>query len=251
MTAARIALVTGGSRGIGAAIVRALADAGFRVAFTYRSRRAEADALCASLRDAGHEVSAIACDVADRVQGDAAVSEVVTKHGHIDVLVNNAGVHVPGVRLADLDDDDWSRVLDVNLTAPFRLARAVLPVMRRQGSGHIVNLSSNVTQRMPAGYGVYTVSKAGLEAFTRVLAKEEGPNGIRVNGVGPGPIDTDMLRETFDALGEERAAAFVNSFSLRRLGRPDEIASVVAFLVSDAASYMTGQIVYVNGGGAG
>ena len=113
----------------------------------------------------------------------------------------------------------------------------------------MINLSSNVTQRMPAGYGIYAVSKAGLEAFTRILAKEEGRHGIRVNGVGPGPIRTDMLQQSLDALGAERAQAFLQSITMQRMGEPEEIASVVSFLLSDAASYMTGQIIYVNGGG--
>src|SRR5690606_3917210 len=124
-------------------------------------------------------------------------------------------------------DEDWTRVLEVNLTAPYRLARAVVPVMRAQGGGHVINLSSNVTQRMPAGYGIYAVSKAGLEAFTRILAKEEGRHGIRVNGVGPGPIRTEMLQQSLDALGADRAQAFLQSITMQRMGEPEEIASVV------------------------
>ncbi len=249
MASSKVALVTGGSRGIGAAIARALAAAGYAVAFSYRDRKDSATALAGDLRRSGHEVQAFQCDVAHAAQSDALVADTLREFGRIDALVNNAGVHVPNVRFADLKDDDWARVIDVNLSAPFRLARAVLPIMRKQGIGHIINLSSNVTNRMPAGYGVYAVSKAGLEAFTRILSKEEGPHGIRVNGVGPGPIRTAMLRESFDAMGDERASAFLKSLALGRMGEPEEIASVVAFLLSDAASYMTGQIIYVNGGG--
>jgi len=245
----KVALVTGGSRGIGAAIVRALAKTGYTIVFSYHERADEAEALCKELRDAGGEALALPCDVAQADQIERLVASTLAAHGRIDVLVNNAGVHVPNVFFADLDDADWTHVLDVNLTAPYRLARAVVPAMRRQGSGHIVNLSSNVTQRMPAGYGVYAVSKAGLEAFTRILSKEEGRHGIRVNAVGPGPIRTDMLQRSLDALGEARAQAFLQSITMGRMGEPEEIASVVAFLLSDAASYMTGQIVYVNGGG--
>ncbi|MCW5622423.1 MAG: 3-oxoacyl-ACP reductase FabG [Burkholderiales bacterium] len=249
MAASKVALVTGGSRGIGAAIVQTLAQAGYAVAFSYRARKAEADELAAAMRAQGHDVLALACDVVQAEQTARLVSETVGKYGRIDALINNAGTHVPNVAFADLGDEDWARVIEVNLTAPFRLVRAVLPIMRKQGSGHIVNLSSNVTLRAPAGYGVYTVSKAGLDAFTKILAKEEGRHGIRVNGVGPGPIRTDMLQESFDAIGEARANAFLQSLTLGRMGEPHEIASVVAFLLSDAASYMTGQIVYVNGGG--
>ena len=244
-----VALVTGGSRGIGAAIVRTLAKSGYAVVFSYHQRADEADALCKALRDAGSKALALPCDAAQADQIERLVADTLAAHGRIDVLVNNAGVHVPNVFFADLDDADWTHVLDVNLTAPYRFARAVVPVMRSQGGGHIVNLSSNVTQRMPAGYGVYAVSKAGLEAFTRILSKEEGRHGIRVNAVGPGPIRTDMLQQSLDALGEQRAQAFLQSITMGRMGEPEEIASVVAFLLSDAASYMTGQIVYVNGGG--
>jgi len=249
MADGKVALVTGGSRGIGASIVRSLAKDGYQVVFSYHERRDEADVLCAQLRGEGREGLALPCDVAQAEQIERLVAETAAAMGRIDVLVNNAGVHVPNVFFADLTDSDWMHVLDVNLTAPYRLARAVVPIMRSQGGGHIVNLSSNVTQRMPAGYGVYAVSKAGLEAFTRILAKEEGRHGIRVNGVGPGPIRTDMLQQSLDALGPEKAKGFLQSITMGRMGEPEEIAAVVSFLLSDAASYMTGQIVYVNGGG--
>jgi 3-oxoacyl-[acyl-carrier protein] reductase len=249
MAEGKVALVTGGSRGIGAAIVRALAGAGYTVAFSYRVRKAEADAICSALAATGKEAKAFACDVGDAGQCDRLVADTMRAYGRIDALVNNAGTHVPGVLLGELADDDWARVIAVNMTAPFRLARAVLPAMRNQGGGNIVTLSSNITRRMAPGYGVYAVSKAGLEAFTQVLAKEEGRHGIRVNGIGPGPIRTDMLQESFDVIGQARADALVQSFALGRLGEPEEIAAVVVFLVSDAASYLTGQIVYVNGGG--
>ena len=171
--------------------------------------------------------------------------------GRIDALVNNAGVSATGVRLADCPLEDWDRILRVNLSGPFHLIRAVVPHMRERKSGHIINLSSNVTQRFPALYGAYTVSKCGLDALTRVLAKEEGPHGIRVNAIAPGPIRTEMLEQALAAMGPEKAEAFVKSVPLGRVGRPEEIAAVVRFLVSDAAGYVTGQVIYVNGGGPG
>jgi 3-oxoacyl-[acyl-carrier protein] reductase len=247
--AERIALVTGGSRGIGRAIVEALASSGMHVALSYRERRDEADAVLAHLSGAGHAAMAVRADVGSAPDCARLVAEVTRAWGRIDVLVNNAGVAVTGVKAGDLPVDEWRRILQVKLDGPFHLIQAVLPQMRARRSGHIVNLSSNVTQRLPAGYGAYTVSKAALEALTRILAKEEGPNGIRVNAVAPGPIRTEMLAESMARMGPERADAFVKSVPLGRVGQPQEIASVVAFLVSDAASYLTGQVVFVNGGG--
>jgi len=245
----RVAVVTGGSRGIGRATVAALAAAGHRVLFTYRERDAEAKALEAKLREAGAQVISHRADVADPAAAREVVQTTLGAYGRLDVLVNNAGVHVPGVKLADLRVEDWQWVLDVNVSGPFHMIQAVLPRMREQRSGHIITLSSNVTQRLPAGNGVYTVSKVAIEAIKRVLSKEEGPNGIRVNAVAPGPIRTDMLAEALAKLSPEKAEAFVKSVPLGRAGEPEEIASVIAFLASDAASYVTGQVVYVNGGG--
>jgi 2-hydroxycyclohexanecarboxyl-CoA dehydrogenase len=153
--------------------------------------------------------------------------------------------------LAAVRWEEWERLLRVNLSGPLRLIQAVIPQMRERRRGHIVNISSNVSQRLPAGSGPYTMSKVGLEALTRILAKEEGPHGIRVNAIAPGPIRTDMLEESLKVMGPERAEAFIRSVPLGRTGQPEEIASVVVFLVSDAASFITGQIIYVNGGGPG
>ena len=247
----RVALVTGGSRGIGRAIAVALARDGYRVALNYRTRADEAAQVVNAIAAAGGEARAFAADLA--VAGDcrSLIAQTLGALQRIDVLVNNAGIALHGVRLADIPAGDWERVLRVNVDAPFHLVQAVLPHMRARGSGHIVNLSSNVTNRVPAGGGVYAVSKAALEAFTRILAKEEGANGIRVNAVGPGPIRTDMLAEAMQRMGPERAEAFIRSVPMGRMGEPEEIAAMVAFLVSDAASYVTGQVIFVNGGGPG
>ena len=249
--AKRVAIVTGGSRGIGRAIAVALAASGHRVVLSFREREQDAQAVAEAIRAAGGDARNVRADVAQPAQCRALVRAALDAYGRIDVLVNNAGTHLPGVNLGDIPAEQWQRILDVNLSAPFHLTQAVLPHMRQRRSGHIVNLSSNVTQRMPAAGGAYTVSKIGLEAFTRILAKEEGPNGFRVNAIAPGPIRTDMLAESFDVMGRERADAFVRSVPLRRTGEPEEIAAVVNFLVSDAASYVTAQVIYVNGGGPG
>jgi 3-oxoacyl-[acyl-carrier protein] reductase len=244
------AIVTGGSRGIGRAIVEALAKAGFRVAIAYRERRAEADALATRIHAAGGHAIAVRTEVTRAEDASALVRATLDAFGGVDVLVNNAGIALPNVNIADTEAQQWERVLAVNLTAPFHLIRAVLPHMREKRRGHIINISSNASQRLPAGLGAYAVSKAGLEALTRVLAKEEGPNGIRVNAVAPGPIRTEMLEEYFTKMGPERTQAFLSSIPLRRAGEPQEIAAMVAFLATDA-SYVTGQVIFVNGGGPG
>jgi 3-oxoacyl-[acyl-carrier protein] reductase len=249
MADSKVAIVTGGSRGIGRAIVNTLAGRGVRVLFTYSSSEKDAQQLVSAAQSAGGEVRALRADAGDPAAAGAVVKAAVDAWGRLDVLVNNAGTHLPGVTLADTPPAEWDRILRVNLYGPFHLVQAALPHMRAQGGGHIVNLSSNVTQRFPPAYGAYTISKCALDAFTRILSKEEGPNGIRVNAVAPGPIRTDMLAEALQSLGPEKADAFVKSTPLGRAGEPQEIAEVVAFLVSDAASYMTGQVVYVNGGG--
>ena len=179
------------------------------------------------------------------------VQRTIEAFGQVDVLINNAGIDLPGVRLAEFRPEDWERILRVNLSGPFYLIQAALPHMKRRRSGQIINISSNVTQRFPMMLGPYTVTKCGLDALTRILAKEEGPNGIRVNAIAPGPIRTDMLEASLRAMGSERAEAFIRSVPLGRMGRPEEIASVVRFLVSEGGSYITGQVIYVNGGGPG
>ena len=247
----RVAIVTGGSRGIGRSIARVLASSGHSVVLSYREREKEAQAVVEKIRSGGGEARSVRADVSQAADCRALVQATLDGYGQIDVLVNNAGTHLPGVKLADVPEQEWQRIIQVNLSGPFHLCQAVLPHMRSRRRGSIVNLSSNVTLRIPATYGVYTVSKVGLEAFTRILAKEEGPNGIRVNAVAPGPIRTDMLQESLDLMGRERADAFLKSVPLGRAGEPEEIAAMVAFLVSDAASYVTAQVVYVNGGGPG
>lgn len=251
MAESKVALVTGGSRGIGRAIVEMLASRGFRIMFTYASRARDAGAVEAVVKAAGGEAKSQRADVADAKSAKNVVQATLAAFGRIDALVNNAGTHLPDVSIADTSPEEWDRVLRVNLYGTFHMVQAVLPHMQARKSGNIVNLSSNITSRFAARNCAYTVSKVGVEALTRILSKEEGRNGIRVNAVAPGPIRTDMLEETMVKIGPERADAFIRSVPLGRKGEPSEIAEAVAFLVSDAASYMTGQIVFVNGGGPG
>jgi 3-oxoacyl-[acyl-carrier protein] reductase len=250
-TPERVAIVTGASRGIGRAIARVLAEDGFRLVINYRSREKEARLLAGEIRSGGGLVKTVQADLEEPGSAATLANAALEEFGQIDVLVNNAGTHLPGVRASEVKTEEWNRVLQVNLTGPFLLMQAVLPSMRARRSGVIVNLSSNVVQRFPALSAPYTASKCGLDALTRVLAKEEGANGIRINSVAPGPIETDMLRETLDTMGAERSEAFIRSVPLQRLGRPEEIAEMVRFLVSDKAGYITGQVFFVNGGGPG
>jgi 3-oxoacyl-[acyl-carrier protein] reductase len=250
-TPERVAIVTGASRGIGRAVARGLAEDGFRLVINYRIREKEARLLAEEIRSGGGLVKTVQADLEKPEAAAGLVRAALEEFGQIDVLVNNAGTHLPGVRASEVSPKEWNRVLQVNLTGPFLLIQAVLPSMRTRRTGVIVNLSSNVVQRFPALSAPYTASKCGLDALTRVLAKEEGVNGIRINSVAPGPIETDMLRETLDTMGAEKSEAFIRSVPLQRLGRPEEIAEMVRFLASEKASYITGQVFFVNGGGPG
>ncbi|HWP49163.1 MAG TPA: 3-oxoacyl-ACP reductase family protein [Candidatus Limnocylindrales bacterium] len=244
-----VAIITGASRGIGRATAIALSEAGFKIVANYRSRDQEANELVKKISSRGGEIKLFKAPMGSSDEARRLVQFTLETFGQVDVLINNAGITATGIPLGEFSEDGWEEMLRVNLSAPFYLIKAVLPHMRERKKGNIINLSSNVTQRFPAGYGPYTVSKVGLDALTRILSKEEGPNGIRVNSIAPGPIDTEMLQESFRILGPERAAALINAVPLRRKGRPEEIASVIRFLVSEAASYITGQVIYVNGGG--
>jgi 3-oxoacyl-[acyl-carrier protein] reductase len=232
--AGRRALVTGASRGIGAAIARELAAAGAEVIIGYRSGRDEAEQLAA-------EVGARA------VQADVSSAEdakrLVDEAGDLDVLVNNAGLTRDGL-LARMSDDDWRTVIDTNLSSVFYTCRAVTrPMMRRRG-GSIVNISSIVGVHGNWGQANYAASKAGIIGFTKSLARELGSRSIRANVVAPGYVKTQLT----DVLPEEATAAMVQATPLGRVAEPVEIAGAVRFLASDAASFITGEVLLVDGG---
>ena len=232
-------LISGGSRGIGAALVRAFTTKGHRVAFLYRANTAAAEAVAA-------ETGAIPiqCDISDPVAVDSAVKTATSAlGGDMDVLINNAGVaHIALSR--DVDDATWRRLLDTNLSGAFYLARAVQGAMIRQGFGRIVNIGS-MWGKVGASCEVpYSAAKAGLRGLTMSLAKELGPSGITVNCVEPGVIDTEMNA----ALDAETRAALVAETPLSRIGTPDDVVAAVRFFASDAASFITGQCLGVDGG---
>jgi 3-oxoacyl-[acyl-carrier protein] reductase len=228
------ALVTGASRGIGAAIARELAAAGAEVVVGYRSGRDEAEQLAAELGARAVQADVSSADDAKRLVEEA---------GDLDVLVNNAGLTRDGL-LARMSDDDWRTVIDTNLSSVFYTCRAVTRPMMRKRSGSIVNISSIVGVHGNWGQANYAASKAGIIGFTKSLARELGSRSIRAKGVAPGYVKTQLT----DVLPEEATAAMVQATPLGRVAEPAEIAGAVRFLASDAAAFITGEVLLVDGG---
>jgi 3-oxoacyl-[acyl-carrier protein] reductase len=235
-----VALVTGASRGIGRAIALQLAQAGWRVIGT-ATTEAGAAAIGEALAPYGGR--GIALNVTDAVASQAAVDAIVAQDGRLDVLVNNAGITRDTLSMR-MKDEDWDAVLDTNLKAVFRLARAATKPMMKQRSGRIINITSVVGASGNAGQANYAAAKAGVAGLTRSLARELGSRGITVNCVAPGFIATDMT----EVLPEAQKAALLSQIPLGRLGAPEEIAAAVAFLASPGGAYITGTELHVNGG---
>lgn len=234
----RVALVTGGSGGIGRAVVAALAAGGHRVAVGWASDREGAEKAAAGL-----DGMAVRVDVTDRAGVDAAFAEVEQALGPVEVLVNNAGVNADALLLR-MDDEQWRRVLSTTLDGAFHATRRAARGMVRQRWGRIVNVGSVVGSTGSAGQVNYAAAKAGLIGFTRSVARELASRGITCNVVAPGPIATAMT----EALSEQRRAEMTAVVPLGRMGTPEEVAAVVAFLCSDVAGYVTGAVVPVDGG---
>ncbi|WP_298630431.1 3-oxoacyl-[acyl-carrier-protein] reductase [uncultured Porphyromonas sp.] len=239
----KVAIVTGGSRGIGRAIATELAKLGADIAFTGRSLNENTRSLEEELSQLGIKVKAYATDAADHDAAKAFVEEVLKEFGKIDILVNNAGI-TKDTLLMRMTEEQWDDVLRVNLKSAFNLTQAVTMPMMKARSGAIINISSVVGVTGNAGQANYAASKAGLLGFTKSVAKELGSRGIRINAVAPGFIRTDMT----DVLDEKVVAEWSKSIALHRPGEAKEVAQVVAFLASDAASYITGQTINVCGG---
>lgn len=234
----RTALITGGSRGIGAAMVRAFCQAGYRVAFFYRSSREAARALQAACGAVG-----IPCDVRHSDQVNAACAEALRELRHIDVLINNAGIAQQKL-LTDLTDEDWHAMLDTHLSGAFYVTRAILPGMISRKAGRIINTGSIWGQVGASCEAHYSAAKAGLIGLTKALAKEVGPSGITVNCVCPGVIDTDMLA----GFSRDDLAALCQDTPVGRLGTPEDVARCALWLAREDADFITGQIIGVGGG---
>ncbi|MBF5046369.1 3-oxoacyl-[acyl-carrier-protein] reductase [Aggregicoccus sp. 17bor-14] len=239
----KVALVTGGSRGIGRACAVALAKAGAKVIISYAGNEAAAQETLGLLQAAGVAGEAVKFDVADAAACQAAVDGIVKAHGRLDVLVNNAGIAVDGL-IMRFKDEDWDRTLDTNLKGAFALIRAASRPMMKQRGGAIVNVSSIVGEMGNGGQAAYAASKAGLIGLTKAVAKELASRNIRVNAISPGFIGTDMTH----GLSDENKSKMLEAIPLARLGSAEEVANAVLFLSSDASSYITGEVLKVNGG---
>lgn len=240
----KVALVTGASRGIGKSIAQRLAKKGMTVVLNYVSSRDKAEEVAREIREGdGGDAHLIACDVADPAQVDAMFDEIKQKFGGVDVLINNAGV-TRDTALYRMKFEDWSKVINTNLSGSFLCAKAAAFDMMKKKQGRIVNMSSLSSYYGAPGQANYAASKAGIVGLTRCLAAELGPMNITVNAVIPGLIPTDMT----DKMPRNKMDMLAAKIPLKRLGDTEDIASLVEFLVSDASSYITGQVIMADGG---
>ncbi len=241
----KVVLISGGSRGIGAAVAKMMAKAGATVALMYETRKQDALRVAHAIARCGSECLIIRADVARSGDVHHAVKTVLDHFGRIDVLVNNAGIWKRGV-MGKMTEKQWDETLDVNLKGTFLLCNAVVPVMKKQKSGKIINIASTAGQRGEPFYSHYAASKGGMIAFTKAIAAELAPSGIIVNCISPGWVDTDMSAHI---LADRRKLSEINKQIPRgRVANPDEIAGPVVFLASDLANHMVGSVVSVNGG---
>lgn len=241
--AGQVALVTGGSRGIGKAIVEAFAREGAKVAFVYNSAKEAADSLVKALELDQREAWAIQADVKSKAAAEKVVEDILEKWGRIDILVNNAGVIRDGL-LATMSEDDWRTVIDTNLNSVYNFTQSVMRPMMSQRSGRIINMSSVASEMGNQGQTNYAASKGGINGFTKCLAAEVGRRNITVNAIAPGFIETDMTQ----AVRNAAEADIKKATSLRRLGTPEDIANAAVFFAGPESSYVTGQVLEVDGG---
>lgn len=239
----KVALVTGGSRGIGRAIALKLAENGADVAINYAGNTAAAEEVKAAIEQMGRKALLIQCSVADTDGVQAMVNQVVKKLGRLDILVNNAGITRDGL-LMRMKEADWDDVMNTNLKGVYNCSKAVMRTMMKQKSGRIVNMASVVGEMGNAGQANYAAAKAGVIGFTKSLAKEVASRGITVNAIAPGFIATDMT----SVLSDDQKAEMARTIPLGRAGQPEDVANAVLFLASEGAAYITGQVLNVDGG---
>jgi NAD(P)-dependent dehydrogenase (short-subunit alcohol dehydrogenase family) len=239
----KVALVTGGATGIGAATVKALAEEKITVALQYSSSEKEAKQIADQLNDKGFKVEIFQADLSQAGNAENLVAQVKQKLGDIDILINNAGV-MSDASIIQMSDALWDEAININLTAAFKLIRACAPSMVSKKWGRVINISSQVALTGSANHAHYATAKAGLLGLTYSAAKEYGASGVTVNAVLPGRIETKMIADR--SIG--RLDEWLSQTPLNRLGRPEEVASMINFLASDASSYVTGAAINVNGG---
>ena len=239
----KIALVTGGSRGIGRAIAVKLAQEGCDVAILYAGRKEAADETVSMIEAAGARALAVQCNVADGAAAEAAVKEVSQTLGSIDILVNNAGIVRDGLAMR-MSSEDFRAVLDVNLTGAFHMIRACLPLFVRKRSGRIINITSVSGMMGNPGQANYASSKAGLIGLTKTIAREVASRGVTVNAVAPGFIETDMTA----SMNEAALQKGLSAVPMGRIGKPEDVANAVCFFAGEGAGYITGCVLKVDGG---
>ena len=246
----RVALVTGGGRGIGRAIALALAEDGADIAVNFRRDTEAAQETVTAIQKLGRKAQAFQASVDRRDEGEAMVADVLEAFGHIDILVNNAGMASRGRSVAKTDPEEFERVMRIHAFAPHHLSGLVLPSMRQQPRGDIIMISSSATRFHAGGGAPYNMGKAAMESLALTLSQEERRHGVRVNVVAPGLVETEMGKRLIKATqGIDDLRKLDDAMPFGHVCQPEEVADVVRFIVSDGARYVTGQTIYVDGGG--